>query len=430
MEPGQEIFTMKKTEIKRLAVIEKVIKKELKQIDAADVLRISDRQVRRLVVAVRARGEAGIIHGLRGKESCRKISNKIRDKVLGLCRRQYEGFGPLFASEKLAERDGITVSKETLRQWLIKDGLWQVKDGRKAKHLQWRERKAHHGQMLQMDGSHHTWLEDRGPQLALMGQIDDATSRVSGRFYEYEGTIPAMDSMKRYVQKNGIPASVYLDKHTTYKSWAKETIEDELEGRKSLSRFEKACAKIGIEVIHANSPQAKGRVERLFRTLQDRLVKELRLANARTLEEANVVLEKVLAQFNKRFSVDPRESGDLHRPVPPGVDLNEVFSIETPKVLRNDNTIVHDKRWFQILVATKTRTLVVQEQVNGRLYILANGHRLKYKAIAGPVKHVRIPKVRLTTRRTVHPQDHPWRRPVTRKGVLNNKNRTFLLCPE
>jgi hypothetical protein len=427
MEPGQEIFAMKRSEIKRFAIIEKVIKKELKQIDAAEVLGVSDRQVRRLVVAVRARGEVGIIHGLRGKESYRKISNKIRDKVLGLCRRQYEGFGPLFAAEKLQERDGIKVSKETLRQWLIKDGLWQVKNGRKKKHLQWRERKAHYGQMLQMDGSHHAWLEDRGPILALMGQIDDATSKVSARFYEYEGTIPAMDSMKRYIQRNGIPASVYLDKHTTYKSTAKQTIEDELQDRKALSQFEKACAKIGIEVIHANSPQAKGRVERLFRTLQDRLVKELRLANAKTLTDANAVLEKVLIEFNKRFSVIPRESGDLHRRVPKGVNLDEVFSIYIPKALRNDNTIAHEKQWFQILTATRVKTVILQERINGQMNILGNGQKLKFKRIEQPLR-VYKPKVRKTSRRVIHVPQHPWRKPVTKQGVLNNKNRTFLLC--
>lgn len=429
MESEQEILTMKRSEIKRLAVIEKVIKKELKQIEAAGVLRISDRQVRRLVVAVRERGEVGIIHGLRGKKSHRKITDRIRNKVLDLCRRQYEGFGPLFASEKLAERDGIIVSKETLRQWLITDGLWQVKNNRKLKHLQWRERKAHYGQMLQMDGSHHAWLEKRGPKLALMGQIDDATSTVSARFYEYEGTIPAMDSMKRYVLKHGIPASVYLDKHTTYKSWAKQTIDEELECRKVLSQFGKACAKVGIEVINADSPQAKGRVERLFRTLQDRLVKELRLANAKTLGDANTVLDKVLIAFNKRFSVDARESGNLHRPIPRGINLDEVFSIETLRALRNDNTVVHHKQWYQVLSPSRVTKVLVQERINGQVFILDNGKQLKYKLIAGPaLKREYIPRARLTTRRVIQKATHPWRK--NSDFGKNNKNRTFLLCPE
>lgn len=429
MELEQDIFVMKRREINRFAIIDKVIKKELKQIDAADVLKISDRQVRRLVAAVRARGEIGIIHGLRGKKSHRRITDKIRNKVLDLCREQYEGFGPLFASEKLAERDGIRVSKETLRQWMITDGLWQVKKERKKKHLQWRERKAHYGQMLQMDGSHHAWLEKRGPKLALMGQIDDATSQVSARFYEYEGTIPAMDSMKRYVQKNGIPASVYLDKHTTYKSWAKQSIDEELECQKVLSQFGKACAKIGIEVINANSPQAKGRVERLFRTLQDRLVKELRLANAKTLEEANAVLEKVLVGFNKRFSVIARESGDLHRRIPRGINLDEVFSIETSRALRNDNTLVHHKKWYQSLTPSKATKVIVQERINGKMFILDKGKQLKYKAISGPKDKPRyVPRVRLTTKRIIPKTDHPWRKKLLVNK--NNKNRTFLLCSE
>ena len=408
MEP-EEILTMKRQEIKRYAIIEKVIKKELKQIEAAEVLGLSDRQVRRLVIAVRVRGEVGVIHRSRGKKSHRKISKKVRDKALDLCRREYEGFGPLFASEKLEERNGIKVSKETLRQWLIEDGLWQVKNGRKKKHLQWRERKGHYGQMLQMDGSHHAWLQDRGPMLALMGQIDDATSKVSARFYEYEGTIPAMDSIKRYVQKNGIPASVYLDKHSTYKTWAKETIEEQLEDRKTLSQFEKACAKIGIEVIHANSPQAKGRVERLFRTLQDRLVKELRLANAQTLEEANFVLEKVLISFNKRFSVAPRESGDLHRRLPKGIRLNDIFLIETPRTLRNDNTIAHQKRWYQILTPTRAKKVILQERIDGSISMLGNERSLKFKEIKQPRWDYK-PRVRLSSRRSIPAAQHPWRR--------------------
>lgn len=423
---------MKRRDLKRIQIIEKVIKKELKQVEAAEILNMSDRQVRRVVVAVRKEGASGVVHHLRGRGSHRKLSEEIRDKAMGLCRKKYEGFGPLFASEKLSELDGIKVSKETIRQWMIGDGLWQVRrGGGKKNHLQWRERKAHYGQMLQMDGSHHDWLEGRGSWLVLMGQIDDATSQVSGRFYEYEGTMPALDSMKRYVKEKGIPTSVYLDRHTTYKSWAKETVEDELCGRKALSHFGKACEKIGIEVIHAHSPQAKGRVERLFQTLQDRLVKELRLAGATTLEEANAVLEKFLKEFNRRFSVDSREPGNLHREVSRGVDLNAVFSVETMRALRNDNTVVHNKQWFQVLISTKAKKIVVQERTDGRICLWGNGRELKYKSISGPIRRARIPKVRLKTRRTVHPQDHPWRKPVTRRGLFNyNQNRTFLLCQE
>jgi uncharacterized protein YlxP (DUF503 family) len=236
-----------------------------------------------------------------------------------------------------------------------------------------------------------------------------------------------MDSMKRYVQKNGIPASVYLDRHTTYKSTAKETIKEELEDRKPLSQFEKACAKIGIEVIHANSPQAKGRVERLFRTLQDRLVKELRLANAKSLDDANTVLEKVLVKFNQRFSVIARESGDLHRRVPKGVNLNEVFSVQTSKALRNDNTIAHDNQWYQILTPTRVKEVVLQERVDGTMYVLGNGQSLKFKKIEQPSRAYK-PRMRKTSRRFIHVAQHPWRKPVTKQGVLNNKNRTLLLC--
>ena len=167
--------------------------------------------------------------------------------------------------------------------------------------------------MVQMDGSHHDWFEGRGPYCVLMSYIDDATGKVSGRFYEYEGTIPAMDSFKRYIQKNGLPMSVYLDRHTTYKSTAKASIEEVLNEEVPLSEFERALKELEVKVIHATSPQAKGRVERLFRTLQDRLVKEMRLRGIRTIQEGNGFLKQYLPVYNRRFSVAPREEDDLHR---------------------------------------------------------------------------------------------------------------------
>jgi hypothetical protein len=309
---------------------------------------------------------------------------------------------------------------------LIEEGLWQVKNGRSRRHLKWRERKAYFGEMVQMDGSHHDWLEGRGPWLVLMAQIDDATNRVSARFYDHEGTVPALDSLRRYVSRYGVPAAVYLDRHTTYKSNGKLTIQDELAGRRLLSSFERVCEKLGIEVIHATSPQAKGRVERLFKTLQDRLVKELRLADASTLAQANEVLERFLIGFNEHFSIAAREGADMHRPVA-NKSLYELFSVETPRTLRNDNTLVHQNRWYQVLSTVRAKEVTVQNRLNGQTCLLHNGRKLRYKIIDGPIKRPVMSKPRLTSRRVTPAKDNPWRLQIGAQCRLKQK-RSFLLC--
>jgi len=296
---GEDMIMARQGELKRLHVIQKVLEKVVKQVEAAEILSLSARQIRRIVKRIRIEGERGILHKSRGRPSNRQIPRKIRDKVIQFYRRQYKDFGPTLATEKLLERNGIGISDETLRKWLMETGDWKkVRRGRR--HRQWRERKHHCGEMVQMDGSHHDWFEGRGPRSVLMGYIDDATGRVFGRFYDYEGTIPAMESFRGYIQKYGLPMSVYLDKHTTYKSTGKPTIQDELKNTQPLSEFERALKELGVEVIHANSPQAKGRIERLFGTLQDRLVKEMRLRGIRTIEEANGFWEDYLPWYNRR----------------------------------------------------------------------------------------------------------------------------------
>ncbi len=199
---GEDMIMARQGELKRLHVIQKVLEKVVKQVEAAEILSLSARQIRRIVKRIRREGERGIFHKSRGRPSNRQIPRKIRDKVIQFYRRQYKDFGPTLATEKLLERNGIGISDETLRKWLMETGDWKkVRRGRR--HRQWRERKPHCGEMVQMDGSHHDWFEGRGPRSVLMGYIDDATGRVFGRFYDYEGTIPAMESFRGYIQKYG-----------------------------------------------------------------------------------------------------------------------------------------------------------------------------------------------------------------------------------
>lgn len=371
---------MKQEEIKRLELIKKIIKGELKQVKAAKLIEISVRQVRRLVKRVKEVGVRGIIHQLRGRKSPHRIDGREKEEILRVYEKKFRGFGPTLAVEKL-NQVGKKINRETLRQWLLEEGfITRQRKGRK--HRLWRERKEYYGEMVQMDGSHHDWLEGRGPWLVLMGHIDDATSRVNGRFYDYEGTIPAMDSFKRYVKKYGIPTSVYLDRHSTYKvthydEWKAKVFGDE----DPLSQFERALKELGVKVIHANSAPAKGRIERLFRTLQDRLVKELRLANAKTLEEANEVLERYLIEHNRRYTIEPAKVANLHRCSPSDKELNEIFCIKKEHPLRNDFTVAHEKKLYQIMRYTTVKKIEVRNRVDGTMVMMARGRIVKYKEI-------------------------------------------------
>jgi len=422
---GEDMVMARQGELKRLYVIQKVLERVIKQVKAAEILLLSTRQIRRIVKRIRGEGDRGIVHRSRGRPSNRKTPDKVKNKVIRLYRAQYQDFGPTLASEKLLERDGIGISDETLRRWLLEGGDW--KKTRKARgHRQWRERKSHRGEMIQMDGSHHDWFEGRGPRCVLMGFIDDATGKVFARFYDYEGTLPAMESFKRYLKKNGLPMKVYLDKHTTYKSTAKPTIQDELDQVEPLSQFERALKELGVEVIHAHSPQAKGRIERLFGTLQDRLVKEMRLRGIRTLEEANQFLEEYLPLYNKRFSVCPKGKDDFHRPLPKGLALDTILCIKTERSLRNDFTVAHNKKLYQIEETIKASKVMVQERVDGSMIMTHQGRSLKFKEITErPVREepqvvlMRIRKPRIPS------ADHPWRRSF--KFAIHKRQRRKLI---
>jgi transposase len=407
---GEGIIMASQEELRRLHVIQKVLEGGVKQVEAAEILSLSSRHIRRVVKRVQGEGNRGIVHRSRGRPSNRKISDQLKDKVIKLYRVSYKGFGPTLASEKLLERDGVSISDETLRGWLIEAGDWK-KVRKRRRHRQWRERKGHRGEMVQIDGSHHAWFEDRGPECVLMGYIDDATGGVFGRFYDYEGTMPAMDSFKRYIRKRGLPLKVYLDKHSTYKSTAKPTIEEELSGVEPLSEFERALKELGVEVSHAHSPQAKGRIERLFRTFQDRVIKEMRLRGVKAIEEGNKFLEEYLPLYNKRFSVQPRDKDDVHRALPRGMDLNAFLCIKTERTLRNDFTVAHNHKLYQIQDATKASKVIVQDRMDGSTRITYQGRALRFKEITErPIRENKQPVATKRRKTYIPPADHPWRR--------------------
>lgn len=418
------IIIMRQEELKKLHIIKKVLDKKLKQTEAAGKLELSYRQTKRITKRIKEEGDTGISHKLRGQPSKRKITDKLKNKIIHLCKGKYKGFGPTFAVEKLFEIEKIKISKETLRNWLIKEGLWERQRKRK-KYRKWRERKHCFGEMVQLDGSHHLWFEDRSSKCVLEGYIDDATSNKRGWFYEYEGTMPAFDSLKRYIKKYGIPHSIYLDKHSTYKSTKKPTVEDELNNNKEfLSQFERAAKELGIKVIHANSPQAKGRIERSFRTDQDRLVKEMRLKGISTIKEANKFLKNYWPKHNKKFAVEPLKQDNMHRPVPEDMNLDAILCKKKDHPIRNDFTIAHDKKLYQVLDKSVGKKITVEERINGALHIIYNGKRLKYKQIAArPKKEKPKPKLRRINR---PPMEHPLKKAsydrwLLRKSHLKSK---------
>ena len=412
----EDIMMASQEELKRVHVIRKVQEKVIKQVEAGEILCLSSRQIRRIVKRVRGEGDRGIIHRSRGRSSNRAFPEEVKDRAIELYREKYLGFGPTLAVEKLLERDGMELSDEPLCGWLIGSGDWKERRKRRG-HRQWRERKEHSGEMVQMDGSHHDWLEGRGPECVLMGYIDDATGQGFGRFYEDEGTLPAMDSFRRYIQRYGIPLKVYLDKHTTYKSNGQPTLEEELAGIEPLSEFERALKELGVEVLHAHSPQAKGRIERFFGTLQDRLVKEMRLRGIQTIEEANLFLEQYWPTYNRKFRVSAKEKGDFHRELPKRLNLDHILCVKAQRAMRNDFTVAYNRKLYQIEDRIRVARVMVHERVDGSLAIVSKDRFLKFREIVTrPVREKKQPMRQATKKTYIPPKDHSWRKFKFGKG--------------
>lgn len=412
----RDIVIMNQKELKRVSVINKVIDEVITQVKASEILSLSTRQVRRIEGRVLKEGDTGIIHRSRGKQSPRAFPENIKDKVIKLCKTKYEGFNPTLASEKLFEINKISLSRETLRGWFKEENIpYDIR--KKRPHRNWRERKHHYGEMEQVDGSHHDWFEGRCPECVLMGYIDDARSRVFAEFHEYEGTFPFMDSFKKYAKKYGLPHNIYIDRHPTYKSTKRPSIEDELNNREPQSQVQRALGELGVDITFAHSAQAKGRIERLFRTFQDRLIKEMRLKGIKSVEEGNKFLKYYLPIYNKRFSVEPIEKGDLHRSLPKNIELDKILCIKTERGLNNDSTVAHDKKLYHILDKTHTKKVMVEERINGKMLITHKGKGLKYKEITQrPVKEEKPKYIFETVRKERYrpPLDHPFKGPMFR----------------
>lgn len=422
---------MSRKERDRLKVIEQVDAGELTQVAAAELLGLSERQVRRSLRRYQAEGDRGLIHRSRGQPSNRKLPAAMRHRALQcLGQDTWRGFGPTFAAEKLAQYEGIHVSRETVRQWMIHDGLWKPKP-QGVRHRQWRERKACFGEMSQMDTSEHDWFEGRGEQAVLITMIDDATSRLLMRFFPTDSTATNMALLGDYIKRNGRPLSVYADKASHFRTTRSATVDEQLEGREAETQIQRALRELDIEYIPAHSPQAKGRVERSFGTAQDRLVKELRLAGISTIEAANEFLERsFVPMYNRRFAVQPACAIDAHRPHE-GYDLDAILSHQETRVVANDYTIQYHNTRYQIapeaiVAGLRGAKVIVEKRLDGSLKVRYRGGYLKYHALPLRPRSTE-PKqgLRRTGRnapRSGHKPaaDHPWRtsfkRPSKKEG--------------
>jgi transposase len=410
-------LAMSQKERMRLVMMNRVEGKAMTIKEAAEVMGISYRQGRRIYRRYVSEGDKGLVHRNRGRPSNRSKPCELREIVLALYREQYWDFGPTLAAEKLVERDGYEVDHETLRRWLLTAGLWK-RQRKRPKHREWRVRKAHFGELVQMDGSHHKWFEDRGDEGCLMDMVDDATGKTLAMLNEEETIVAAMEVMWAWIERYGIPKAIYVDWKNIYVTKREPTVEEQLAGELPLTQFGKACRKLDIEIIMANSPQAKGRVERKHGVYQDRWVKELRLAGINDTERANQSLSGFTEKLNARLAVEPRSSADFHRPVPQGMDLRHVFCLEETRTVGNDWVVRYKNRLFQVVSQSNLppsgRKVIVQEHLDGAVRIVHREREVLFTEIKElPQKPMVTQQKQLNSRsktRYIPPPDHPWRR--------------------
>lgn len=370
---------MSQPERDRLKVLHGVQQGQYSQAKAAQLLDLTARQVRRLQRRLKDKGDASLVHRLRGRRSNRQLDPELRKRVLGAYRKQYMGFGPTLACEKLAEQE-LQVSADTLRRWLLSEGLWQ-RQRRRDVHRQRRPRRCCFGELVQMDTSLHAWTEGRGEEMVLLNMIDDATSRSLARFYPADTVEAHFDLLGRWLQKFGRPLALYTDRHGIFEAHKKG--QPDYAGE---TQFSRALRELDIALIKARSPQAKGRVERSFGTAQDRWVKEMRLAKVKTIAEANALLERLLPEHNRRFGVAPADTADAHRSVGASHRLQAILSVQEQRVVSNDYTVRFENRLYQldkpIYAGERGGKVTIELRLDGTMAIRFGDRYLKYHEIA------------------------------------------------
>ncbi len=420
---------MSQKELGRVEVLARVKSRQLRLVDAALLMRIGYRQGKRLWKRYREEGAAGLKHRSAGRRSHRAYAEKFRQKVLGLVREKYGGrvgerFGPTLAAEHLASEDGQRIDAETLRRWMLEEGLWS-RERRRRRHRRRRERQEHFGEMVQMDGSFHPWLEERGPEGCLMDLVDDATNTTLARLGQEETIWAAAGALRAWIERYGVPLKLYVDWKNLYKRGA--NAQERLRGDEPITQFGRMCAKLGIELIAASSPQAKGRVERVHGTHQDRLVKKLRRKGIRSHAEANAYLEaEYLPEHNRRFAHAAARREDYHRRTPCAGKLDRIFRVESERTISEDWVVRYDNRFFQLHPQSRNYApargqVTVCEWPDGRVDIEYRDHAVPWQEIAASVRASLRESPRaaaailpMARRKWVPPPDHPWRQAARR----------------
>lgn len=413
-----ENISMSVKEVSRIDWLLQVKRGEMSLRLAAEKMSVSYRQSKRIWKRYSASGATGLVHGLRGKPSNRKTDESLRKRVLQLCEEKYYDFGCTLAVEYLQAEDKINIPVETLRYWLKQAGKYQRRRKSRA-HRAWRPRRERSGELVQMDGSPHAWFGDRGPKAVLMEMVDDATGRTLCRFYEEETTEAAMDLFHRYVKKYGLPQELYVDHDSIYEINRETSSEEALQGEEPLTQFGRAMKELGVQIILANSPQAKGRVERRHGVMQDRLIKVMRLKEISDIAAANRLLDEgFLAKENLKFVKKAKCPKDGHRRLRKGVDLNVVLSIQEERVVQSDWTVVWQNRWFQLESVEQKRQLVkkrvqVCRLLDGTIRWQYRGRELKWKELPGRPAKVRatveVKGKKKAATKWKPGANHPWR---------------------
>lgn len=376
----QDIITMSNKELHRVEILQKLIDKRLIEHEAAKQLGLSIRQIRRLRKAYKADGAIGVVSKKRGNPSNHKYPDSVKELAIAYVKQYYVDFKPTFACEKLSENHGLTICRETLRKWMIDTELWIPKNCRLKRAYQPRNRRECFGELIQIDGSPHDWFEGRAPKCTLLVYIDDATGKLMEcQFVKSESTFTYFDSTRRYLEKHGKPVAFYSDKHCVFRINRTGEL-----GGDGVTQFGRALSELNIDIICANTPQAKGRVERVNRTLQDRLIKEMRLMNISNAEQGNKFLPEFMGKFNKKFGIKSIDPKNMHREIMPHEDLNEIFSWQENRTLSKNLTLQYDKALYLIEDSVDNRSLArnkvtVFEYFDGAIKIKCNNRELPYR---------------------------------------------------
>ncbi|MBU2037000.1 ISNCY family transposase [Patescibacteria group bacterium] len=414
----ENLIAMTNKELIRYEIVSGLIEKKINGTEAAKQLGLSIRQVKRMKARVSQQGAKGVIHKLRGAPSNRKIDEKLKTNTLKYLQNHYSDFKPTLAREKLSELQGINLGITTVRNIMIQEKLFAPKSRKKNKEYRsWRPRKECFGEMQQFDGCYFPWFENRAPECCLLASIDDATGQPTGlEFRENESVKNVFGFWKGYINEHGKPLSIYLDKYSTYKINHKSA----LDNSELITQFQRAARDLGIQLITAHSPQAKGRIERLFETLQDRLVKELRLRGVSDVAMANKFLKEFYRNdFGQRFAVVPAKKHNLHKPLTEidRKNLDKIFSAQSKRKVGNDFTIRFKDNWYQLneiqpVTVCRKDVVLIEERLDGGLHISLRGRYLNFQKLPERPQKVRMKIPALTTTKSPWkpPLDHPWRK--------------------